>query len=88
MANPNPHQGRLAQRRRRKPGNMQALAAKLWGALEVAERLLSHPEPATQLRAVHAISQAAGSYARLYEVGELEARLNALEQADEGGEAT
>lgn len=71
----------MARRQRRKPGDMQALAAKLWGALEAAERLLEHADPAIQLRAVHAISQAAGSYARVYEVGELEARLNALEQA-------
>jgi hypothetical protein len=36
-------------------------------------------EDEVRLRAIHALSQACGQYAKLLEVGELEARLAALE---------
>ena len=81
MSNPNadPTKARLAKKRKRKPGNMQAVAGKLWAALEAAEELLAEDDPHLRLKAVHALSQVAGSYAKVYEVGELEARTQALE---------
>jgi hypothetical protein len=36
-------------------------------------------EPELRLKAIHAVSQCAGQYAKLLEVGELEARLKVLE---------
>ena len=87
MSNPNadPTKARLAKKRKHKPGNLQAVASKLWAALEAAEELLGEEDPYLRLKAVHAVSQVAGSYAKVYEVGELEARLQALEAVQEPG---
>lgn len=80
---PNPHaqplQARLARKAQGKPRNLQAVAEKLWRALETAEALLEESQPELRLKAVHAVTQAAAAYARVYETGELEARLEALE---------
>ena len=82
MANANPHAARLAQRRAHKPGNLTDLLKVLWTAIKDAEALLYTAEdPEFRLRCVHALSQAAGQYARLIEVGEFEARLKVLEEA-------
>ena len=85
MANPSPHEARQAKKRKRKPGNLQAVAGKLWAALEAAEELLGEDDPHLRLKAVHAVSQVAGNYAKVYEVGELEARIQALEAVQEPG---
>ena len=80
MPNPSPHHARIARKRRRKPGDLAAVTRVLWQAIVVAEDLLHDAEEADmQLRCVHALSQAAGQYAKLLEVGELESRLAALE---------
>jgi hypothetical protein len=81
MPNPSPHKARMAKKRRGKPGNLTATQAVLWRAIQAAETILTDAmdEADRQLRAVHAISQACGQYAKLLEVGELEARLAALE---------
>lgn len=89
MPNPNPFQARIAKKRTRKPGKLLDLQRLLWRALLTAEEILDGAEgtaddpPAwvTQLRAIHALSQAAGQYAKLLEIGELEARISALEAA-------
>jgi hypothetical protein len=53
----------------------------LWTALCEAEGvLLEADDPDQRLRAVHAVSQASGQYTKLLEVGEMYARLEALEQ--------
>jgi hypothetical protein len=80
MANPNPHQARQAKRRASKPGTLPQLQLKLWQALCAAEAVLqTATEAELTLKAVHAMAQVAGHYARLLEVGEIEARLAALE---------
>lgn len=82
MANPNPTQARQAKRlKRRKAGTLEHARALLWQALERAAELLEEDDPALSLKAVHALSQGASSYAKLVEVGELEARIAALEVA-------
>lgn len=48
-------------------------------ALKAAVLLLDSPEPELRLRAVHATAQAAAALGRLAELGDLEARLSALE---------
>lgn len=48
-------------------------------ALKAAVSLLDTPEPELRLRAVHATAQAAAALGRLAELGDLEARLTALE---------
>lgn len=94
MANPNadPLKARQAKKRKRrgKSGSIEDARALLWKALQRAGELLeaeimedgvSRPDNHTALRAIHAISQGAAAYARIVEVGELEARLAALEGA-------
>lgn len=88
--NPNPTKARQAKnRKRRETGSLTDVQALLWAALMRAELLLSaetvnedgstQPDDATALKAIHAISQGAASYARLAAAGELEERLAALE---------
>jgi hypothetical protein len=82
VANPNPYAARLARRRAQKPGNLHDLTRVMWTAVRDAEHLMYTAEdPEFRLRCVHALCQAAGAYARLLEVGEFEARLQALEEA-------
>jgi hypothetical protein len=88
MANPNPHKARMAQRRRGKPGDLAALLKVVWHALSEAQAVLDSTQgdnPDLCLRAVHAVSQCAGQYAKLLEIGELEARVAALEAGQKGG---
>ena len=91
MSNPNadPTKARQAKKARRKgrPGSLEDARALLWRALERAGELLGEEDPAFALKAVHAISQGAMAYARIVEVGELEARIAALEGASIEGEA-
>lgn len=81
--NPNPVKARLAKqkkgRARRTKGSLGQVQGLLWAALERAGELLDDPNPVHALKAVHAISTGAGAYARVVEVGELAARLDALE---------
>jgi hypothetical protein len=83
MANPHadPLKARMAKKKRQRTGTLPDLQRKLWLALLHAEDILEHAgAPEVRLRAVHAVSQCAGQYAKLLEIGELEARLTALEQ--------
>ena len=87
MPNPSPHKARIAKKRKGKPGDMPRLLRVVWSALLEAERVMESTDsdnPELTLKAVHAVSQCAGQYAKLLEVGELEARIVALEvQAQE-----
>ena len=67
--------------RRSKPGGMAALKRELWAAIMAAGDLLDDDDPATRLRAVHAVSQSAAAYQRIHESADLEARVEALEKA-------
>jgi transcriptional regulator of aromatic amino acid metabolism len=70
MANPNPHQARMAKRRLRKPGDVRSLQRMLWQALIECERVLMHAEDDEMtLRAAHAIGQVSGQYAKVIEIG-------------------
>ena len=82
--NPSPHVARQAKRRRGKPGDLATLLKVVWSALLEAEAVLMTTEgdnPELCLKAVHAVSQCAGQYAKLLEIGEFEARLAAMEAA-------
>jgi hypothetical protein len=85
MANHNPYQARQARKRKRQ-GTLQDVLQMLWAALTAAEAVLEEcaGDHEQTLKAVHAISQCGGQYAKLLEVGELEARLAALEHATKG----
>ncbi len=82
MSNPNanPLKARMAKKKRQRTGDLMALQRKVWTALLHAEDCLEQAEePELRLKAIHALSQCAGQYAKLLEVGELEARLAELE---------
>ena len=87
MANPNPHKARqaLKLKQRRKAGSLSDALLIQWRALKAAETAMyaagkAGDRPGT-LKAVHAITQASTAYAKLIEVGELEARLMELEKS-------
>ncbi len=87
MANPDPHAARAAKRRKavRKAGSPDDLRAVVWEAVSAASAIVRDPDtaPELRLRAVHAITQAAGAYAKVYEATEFHARLRAIEEARE-----
>lgn len=62
------------------PGTLEDARKVLWGALKRAAKVLRSGDDDRALKAVHAVSQASTAYARLVEVGELEARIWALEE--------
>jgi len=71
---------RRATKRARKPGHLADLQRVLWHAIIEAKWVLDQAEePELRLRAIHALSQASGQYAKLLEIGELEARIAILE---------
>ena len=83
MSNPNadPTKARQAKRRKKlsQPGTLEDARALLWKALQRAGDILDTDDDTMSLKAIHAISQGAAAYSRIVEVGELEARLSALE---------
>jgi hypothetical protein len=82
VANPDPYKARLARKGRRKVCDLAALQRKVWGAICDAEELRTDaPTAELRLKAIYALSQAAMVFIKVHEVGELEQRLTALEQA-------
>jgi len=86
MANKNPYHGRMGRKAKRSAGDVDRLREKLWKALERAEGLMDNDDTAVVLRAIHALAQATGPYLKAVEVGELEARLRAIEEKLNGKE--
>ena len=80
--NPVTHLARLAKRKRRSSGNLNGARLRLWSALEAAEACLmdavAEGDRDGVLKACHAVTQTSGAFARVFEIGELEARLTAL----------
>jgi hypothetical protein len=86
MANRNPYQARLAKALRNKPGDLETTKRRTWGILCLAYDEVAVAENADQRRkAMLAYAQLAGIYVKLYEVAELEPRLQALEAALQAG---
>lgn len=87
--NPTTHLARLARKNRRASGDLDGARRRLWRALEMAEAVLLDAAAADDrtgvLKAVHATTQAAAAFARIVEVGEIEARLAAVETAIDAG---
>ncbi len=85
MANADPHQARAARKRRamEKAGSPADLQILVWRAITAASEIVADPstDTPTRLRAVHAVSQSAGSYLKLIELVEFESRLRAIEDA-------
>lgn len=83
---------KTAKKRRRRAGSLEEARRLLWRALERAGELLevetidpetgeARPDNALALKAIHAISQGAGAYAKVCEVSDLAARIEAIEAA-------
>lgn len=77
----------MGLKRSRKPGKVADAMLIQWRALQAAEAVMFHAaeadDVAAVLRAVHAATQAATAYAKLVETADLEARIRALEAAEE-----
>jgi hypothetical protein len=73
----------MARRRYRKPGDLTQLRAVLWRTILAVEALLDACPPSSELviKSAHALAQLAGSYTKVVETADLEARLQALETA-------
>jgi hypothetical protein len=76
--NTNPHQARRA-RIERKQAALEPIIDALHEAVNTARECLRDGDPSMRLRAAHAISQLAGSYAKIYEAVELESRIMDIE---------
>ena len=74
-----PLNARMAKTERRRVA-LSAMLQRLAKGADVAEELLEHETPEIRLRAIHALTQCATTYAKVYEVGELEYRFELLEQ--------
>ena len=89
MANSNPYQARAAKRSKaaQRTGSPEDLQMAVWDAISVAVEIVRNPnaDAATRLRAVHAVTQAAGAYTKVYEAVELDARLRAVEDEQAKG---
>jgi hypothetical protein len=86
MANRNPYQARLAKALRNKPGDLDSTKRRTWGILCLAYDEVATAEDGDQRRkAMLAYAQIASVYLKLYEVAELEPRLQALEAAMQSG---
>jgi hypothetical protein len=88
MPNPNPVKARLAQRRRRKPGDLPKLLRALWETIRDIEEALETAQTTEETcRAAHAMAACATAYSKLLQIGEFETRLALLEQkeAQRGG---
>jgi hypothetical protein len=83
MANPNPHKARQTRKERRyDPGDIAALRGRLWDAIEAVTDLLEDENADNDdiRKSAHCLAQLSGPYLKAVEVGEIEARLRALEE--------
>lgn len=80
MANHNPPDlitARMAKSERRRMA-LSEMAERLSRASDIAEDLLTHESPELRLKAIHALNQCTNTAVKLYEVGELEYRLELI----------
>lgn len=70
----------MSRKRRAPPGSLEDLRRELWHAVLTASKLLDEDDDTVRLKAVHAMTQAAGQYRALYETMDLQERVAALEQ--------
>lgn len=83
-----PHKARQEKKRKklrrlRKAGTLDDARLTLWRAIKAAEAIMYREgqDEDRILKCVHALNQAASGYAKLLEVGELEARIEEVEAA-------
>tara|TARA_R110000868_G_C10962104_1_gene768628 strand:+ start:3134 stop:3445 length:312 start_codon:yes stop_codon:yes gene_type:complete len=74
------HRARMAKAEKRR-AKLLPLMESLQRAGKVAEDLLHSDDPDVRLRAVHAVNQCVNTFVKIYEVGELEYRIDELTAA-------
>jgi hypothetical protein len=80
VANPNPWRARMEAAAKRKPADLTEARQQAWVVLCVAyERIATSRSSADQRKWCLAYSQLVAMFAKLFEVGEIEARLKAVE---------
>lgn len=67
-------------RRGTRPGSIRQLRLRLWWAIDEASTLLDAPEPELKLKAISAMSTAAGVYGNLTKTHLMESELVALQE--------
>lgn len=72
--------GTKRRKRSNRPGSIRQVRARLWAAIETAADMLEHPEDDVKLRAVSAMSTAAGVYGNLTKTHTMESELVALQE--------
>jgi hypothetical protein len=86
VANRNPYKARLAKALRHMPGDLESTKRRTWGILCLAyDEVATAGDTEQRRKAMLAYAQLAGVYLKLYEVAELEPRLQALEAAMQAG---
>jgi hypothetical protein len=86
--NPKTLPARLAKRRKAQdPGTVKRLKAALWLAISRLQEELEDKTRPLETRFIHALAQVAPAYLKAVEVGELEARLFAIENSLSNGSA-
>jgi uncharacterized small protein (DUF1192 family) len=80
--NRNPYRARMQKRLQRTPGDLQDVKHRLWAVLLASyDDIVDEPEPQVRRAHYYAFTAIVNTYSKLIEVGELEARIAALEQA-------
>lgn len=84
---PSPEGSKKKPKRVRSSGDLKQLQRKLWQAVNTAEEIAMDPDldPATRIRALHAVVQAATAYLRVSQPAEFEVRLKRIEDDDRSG---
>ena len=82
------HEARMGKKRKAQvaaeaAGTLEQLQARLWSAITRIDGIINDDsaDSALGLRASHALFQGAAAFSKVLEVGELEGRLDALEEA-------
>jgi hypothetical protein len=83
VPNPNPYKARLAKAEKHAPGDIEAFRRRTWALLCLAYEDCGSEDLEQRRKGILAYSQIAAVYLRTWEVSELDARLLALEQADQ-----
>jgi HAMP domain-containing protein len=83
--NSNPWKARMGRRLQAKPGDLEAAKCHTWAVLMEAFESIGEAEDSDDKRRwALAYSQLLGNFVRLYEIGEVEARLKVMETSVEG----
>jgi hypothetical protein len=81
MPNPNPYKARLARAEKHAPGDIDAFRRRTWALLCLAYEDCGSEGPDLRRKGILAYVQIGTLYLRTWEVSEVEARIQALEQA-------